>query len=167
LSTSQLGFFIGSITVGFIFGNFLSGRYAGRFALTTMMISGRIVAMAGLCAGLLLIALGYINEWTVFGTTVFSGVGNGLTSPSANAGVLSVRPKLAGSASGLSGAILVGSGAVLSSLSAALITAYASAFALHALMLASATIGLLAAGHVRHVDKQMAEADTAPPGTPD
>lgn len=161
LSAAQLGFFIGSITIGFIFGNFLSGRYASRFALTTMMITGRIVAIAGLCAGLFLFSLGYVNEWTVFGTTIFSGIGNGLTSPSTNSGVLSVRPKLAGSASGLSGAILVGGGALLSSLSGSVITAFTSVYALHVLMLISAAIGLIAAWYVLYVDKQMAQLEAA------
>jgi MFS transporter, DHA1 family, multidrug resistance protein len=44
------------------------------------------------------------------------GLGNGILLPSANAGMLSVRPQLAGSAAGLGGAITIGGGAALSAL---------------------------------------------------
>ena len=49
-----------------------------------------------------------------FGSILFVGVGNGLLLPSANAGIVSVRPHLAGSASGLGGALMIGGGAALS-----------------------------------------------------
>jgi MFS transporter, DHA1 family, multidrug resistance protein len=44
------------------------------------------------------------------------GLGNGMTLPSANAGVVSVRPHLAGSASGLGGALQIGGGAGLATI---------------------------------------------------
>jgi DHA1 family bicyclomycin/chloramphenicol resistance-like MFS transporter len=47
------------------------------------------------------------------------GVGNGMALPNANAGMLSVRPELAGTASGLGGAIVIGGGAALSALAVA------------------------------------------------
>jgi MFS family permease len=56
-----------------------------------------------------------------FGLTVFMGLGNGICLPNANAGMLSVRPELAGTASGLGGAILIGGGAALAALAGALL----------------------------------------------
>ena len=47
------------------------------------------------------------------------GLGNGIGLPSANAGMLSVRPELAGTASGLGGAITIGGGAGLAALAGA------------------------------------------------
>ncbi len=52
--------------------------------------------------------MGSVNALSLFGATVFVGLGNGLTMPSASAGALSVRPDLAGSTSGLTGALTVG-----------------------------------------------------------
>ena len=52
---ATLGLTLGTITSGFILGSFLSGRYAGRYGLTNMMLAGRIVACAGLSAGLALV----------------------------------------------------------------------------------------------------------------
>jgi MFS transporter, DHA1 family, multidrug resistance protein len=56
-----------------------------------------------------------------FGLTVFMGMGNGICLPNANAGMLSVRPELAGTASGLGGAILIGGGAALAALAGVLL----------------------------------------------
>ena len=46
----------------------------------------------------------------------FMGLGNGMVIPNATAGALSIRPDLAGTASGLSGAMMIGFGAALSAL---------------------------------------------------
>jgi len=46
------------------------------------------------------------------------GFGNGLTLPGANAGVMSVNPRLSGSAAGLSGSATVVVGAIVTPLSA-------------------------------------------------
>ncbi len=145
LSTEVLGIAMGSITAGFMFGSFLSGRFAKRHALTTMMIGGRIVACSGLLAGLALILAGATHVAFLFAATIFVGIGNGLTTPSASAGALSVKPELAGSASGLSGALTVASGAVLTPITAALVTAENGAIALLLVMLAASVAALLAA----------------------
>jgi hypothetical protein len=52
----------------------------------------------------------------------FVGLGNGMVLPNATSGMLSVRPHLAGTASGLGGAIMLGGGAALSALAGALLT---------------------------------------------
>ena len=103
LDAGTLGVFMGVTTLGYIFGGFLSRRYAGRVPLTTMMIAGRIVACACPFIGLTLYLAGFRNVAALFGPCILIGVGNGLTMPSANAGLLSVRPDLAGSAAGLAG----------------------------------------------------------------
>ena len=87
-----------------------------------MMITGRIVACAGMLAGLGLYLADLIDPVSFFGATIFVGIGNGITMPSSNAGALSVRPALAGSAAGLSGALTVGLGAVLTSFTGAFMT---------------------------------------------
>jgi predicted MFS family arabinose efflux permease len=154
MSAGTLGFFIGTITVGFFLGSFLSGRYAERYPLTTMMIAGRVVACTGLTIGLLLFFSGFVHLLSLFGATIFVGIGNGLTMPSSSAGAMSVRPELAGSASGLSGALIVGGGAVMSLLTGALLTAENGAYPLLAVMLFSSFLGLLAALYVRWIDRR-------------
>jgi len=151
---SKLGFYLGSITAGFFLGSFLSGRYSKRYSLTTMMIAGRIAACTGLTAALIFFLLGYINELSLFGTTVFVGIGNGLTMPSANAGAMSVRPNLAGSASGLAGALTVGGGAVFTSITGAILNEQHGVYQLVGIMLFCSMMGLIAALYVLHVSRQ-------------
>lgn len=152
MSPAMLGIAMGSTTAGFIVGSFLSGRLASRCALTTMMIAGGLTACAGLALGLALLAAGIVQVATVFGACAFMGVGNGLTLPSSNAGALSVRPDLAGSASGLSGALMVAGGAALSALAGAVLTAANAAPVMLVMMLAASLLGLAAALWVRRLD---------------
>jgi Bcr/CflA subfamily drug resistance transporter len=163
LSPAKLGFCMGTITAGFVLGSFLSGRYASRYALTTMMISGRLVACAGLVAGLVLFLAGIINTASLFGATVFAGLGNGLTMPSSNVGALSVQPRLVGSASGLAGALTVGGGALLASITGAVLTEEKGGYQLLGMMLLCSLAGLAAALHVRRIDRREARECPALP----
>lgn len=156
LSAAQLGFGLGSITAGFVFGSFLSGRYSRRFALTSMMFAGRIIACAGPAVAIALATGGIVNAYVIFGAAICVGLGNGLTMPSCNAGVMSVRPRLAGSASGLSGALTVAGGAVFSWASGVAVTAANGAIALPAMMLATSAMGLGATLYVMAVDRREA-----------
>jgi DHA1 family bicyclomycin/chloramphenicol resistance-like MFS transporter len=156
ISPGVLGFFMGTITAGFAFGSFLAGRYSRRYPLTTMMIAGRTIALVGLAAGLLLFLAGFADGLTLFLATVFAGLGNGISMPSVNAGAVSVRPKLAGSAAGLLGASTIGGGSLLSMLTGLLLGQGDAAIRLLGIMLASATLALLAALYVRMVDRQEA-----------
>ncbi len=154
LSPVTLGFYMGTITAGFMLGSFLSGRYANRYPLTTMMMCGRVVACAGLTLGLVLFVTGFVHVLSLFGATVFVGLGNGLTMPSSYAGALSVRPKLAGSASGLAGALTVGGGAVLTSITGVILNEENGAYQLLGMMLLCSLIALLAVLYVHRIDQR-------------
>ncbi|MXW90912.1 MAG: multidrug effflux MFS transporter [Rhodospirillaceae bacterium] len=151
-----LGVYMGSITAGFVFGSFLSGRFAARYPLSAMMTAGRIVACAGLLLGLLVLATGFVHELTVFGACVCVGIGNGVTMPSSSSGALSVRPALAGSASGLTGALAVAGGALVSAATGAILTAENAALALLGMMLISSALGLAAALYMLWLDRSEA-----------
>ncbi len=158
LSPSSLGFYMGTITSGFMVGSFLSGRYSKRFALTTMVLAGRVVACTGLIVGLAFLFAGLVHVATLFGAVILVGLGNGLTTPGCSAGVLSVRPKLAGSASGLAGALTVGGGGALSSITSLMLTKGNAAITLLAMMLFCSAMGLLATLYVMHVDRRERQA---------
>ncbi|ASP33399.1 multidrug effflux MFS transporter [Labrenzia sp. VG12] len=152
LSPGVLGLFMGSITGGFMIGSFLSGRFAGRVRLTTMMLTGRIIACAGLLLGLGLYVTGADHVLALFGPCMLVGLSNGLTLPSANAGVLSVRPKLAGSAAGLAGAFTVMSGAIMSWIAGMALSDENVRYGLLVIMLGSAMIALGAAVAARRYE---------------
>ncbi len=155
LTPGTLGLYMGSITGGFMFGSYLAGRLAGRLPLNTTLIAGRIIACAGLLLGLALYISGVDHVTALFGPCMFVGISNGLTMPSANAGAISVRPKLTGSAAGLAGAITVMGGAVMSTITGAVLTEDNARVGLLFVMLGSATVALIAALIARHLERAL------------
>ena len=156
VSPSVLGILIGSITAGFVVGNFVSGRIASRVAIPTMMISGRLVGGLGLVVGLFSIALGGLNMWVLFGSTIFVGIGNGLTMPSASSGAISVQPEIAGSITGLSNAILVTVATLITITTGTVIAESNGPQALLGMMLACVVLSLVAALLVKRTDRSIA-----------
>ena len=122
LSPALLGIFFGAPAVGYAVGNGISGRYSVAFGINTMILGGALMTLAGLLTLILVFALGLGSAAVFFGFTTFIGLGNGLVLPNATAGMLSVRPHLAGTASGIGGAFMIGGGAALSALAGALLT---------------------------------------------
>lgn len=156
LSTAGLGVGMGMMTAGFAVGAFLSGRYSARHPRTTMMIAGRLVALTGLLVGFGLFLAGLAHPAALFGPVVLAGLGNGLTMPSCNAGTLSVKPDLAGSASGLAGSLTVGGGALLTTVAGTAVTPDTGVPALFGVMLACVLAGLAAALAVRRAERRPA-----------
>jgi len=154
ISPARLGFYIGSITAGFMFGSFLAGRFSARYELTTVMIAGRLIACGGLSVGLLLVASGQVYQLILFGACACVGIGNGITMPSANAGCMAVRPGLAGSASGVSAALTNAGGGALAAFTGTVLSAENAAWGLITIMLAASALGLAAALHVRRAERQ-------------
>jgi len=161
MSPATLGFYMGSTAAGFILGSFVSGRFAALYPLTTMMVAGRVVACAGLAAGLSLLLAGVVHEVSLFGSCVFLGFGNGVSMPSSNAGAMSVRPELIGSAAGLSGALTGAGGALMSGITGTILNEANAAFVLLGMMLLSSTMALLAALFVLWLDRREAAANLA------
>lgn len=143
ITTAQLGFYIGSITVGFMLGSFLSGRFALQYEPSTIMLSGRVTACVGLIVGLIVMLAGYMSPIIFFGSTIFVGLGNGLTMPSSQASAMSLRPNLRGSAAGLNGAMIFAGAAILTTFAGLLLPAEGAGVALHLLMLAASIAGLV------------------------
>ncbi|NNF78229.1 MAG: hypothetical protein HKN05_09385 [Rhizobiales bacterium] len=108
--------------------------------------------------GLTLLFAGVVHVATLFGAVILVGLGNGLTTQGCSAGVLSVRPKLAGSASGLAGALSVGGGATLASITSVILTEGTAAITLLGMMLFCSAMGLLATLYVMRIDRRESQA---------
>ncbi|MGC9420791.1 MAG: multidrug effflux MFS transporter, partial [Rhodovulum sp.] len=121
LPPAALGLYFGLVALGYMGGNYLSGRFSVRVGINGMILRGTLVACLGPALSMLLFGLGLAHPLAFFGAMVLVGLGNGMTLPNATAGMLSVRPHLAGTASGLGGAIMIGGGAGLSALAGALL----------------------------------------------
>lgn len=151
-STAKLGFYMGLVPTGFIFGSYLAGRYASKASLGATLVFARLLTCAGLLVGLVSSSLGTAHVLAFFGPCVFIGIGNGLTMPAANSGALSVRPDLVGTAAGLAAAMRIGGGALIASLAGLFLAD--SVPLLFLMMLASATLALLAALYAALLDRR-------------
>ncbi|SCY10044.1 multidrug effflux MFS transporter [Paracoccus tibetensis] len=144
LTPAQVGYWFAAPSIGYLLGNFLSGRYSARFGLNRMILWGALVCLLALVVALVIDLLGMLVPLAFFGAIAVMGFGNGMVLPNANAGLMGVRPELAGTASGLGGALAVGGGAALSALAGALLQPGSGAGPLLVIMCASA-VGSLAA----------------------
>ncbi|MDB3977613.1 Bcr/CflA family drug resistance efflux transporter, partial [bacterium] len=143
LSPEKLGIYFGAPAIGYFAGNFISGRYAVRFGIDAMILHGLNIILMGMTLSVILSYLGYSTVESFFGFMVFVGLGNGLCIPNATAGMLSVRPHLAGAASGLGGSISIAGGAVLSTVAGLMLVPGSTEMPLLLLMWVSSLAGVL------------------------
>jgi MFS transporter, DHA1 family, multidrug resistance protein len=144
LSSSVVGGLFAFTAVGYAGGNFLAGRFSVRIGMNRMILIGALVTTFGLALLALLTWIGLSGPIMFFGLTAFMGLGNGICLPNANAGMLSVRPELAGTASGLGGAIMIGGGAGLAAVAGVLLGPGATEMPLILLMTASSLASVVA-----------------------
>ncbi|KAF0116097.1 MAG: MFS transporter DHA1 family bicyclomycin/chloramphenicol resistance protein [Rhodobacteraceae bacterium] len=144
LTSTQVGALFALTAIGYALGNFLAGRFSVRIGMNRMILIGALVTSFGLALLALLTLAGLSGPVVFFGLTIFMGIGNGICLPNANAGMLSVRPDLAGTASGLGGAILIGGGAALAAFAGVLLGPGSTEMPLILLMLASSVASVIA-----------------------
>jgi MFS transporter, DHA1 family, multidrug resistance protein len=144
LTPTELGLYFSLPGIGYLVGNYMSARLAARRGVVPMVRDGCIVIVSAMAVMVGLTVAGMTHPMVFFGLMGVVGIGNGLTLPSANAGMMSVRPDLAGSASGLGGALVIGGGAALSALAAAAMGAGDSPLPLMLLMLACGVVAWIA-----------------------
>ncbi len=143
LSASAMGIALGSITVGFLLGS-TSARWISKAkGAQYTMVLGRIVAITGLTLGLVTTSFWPSQPTTLLLATIFIGLGNGLTVPSTNAMILSLKPQLAGTAMGVAGSSVMGTGALLTTLTAVILDKTPTALTLLGVLWVLTLISLL------------------------
>jgi DHA1 family bicyclomycin/chloramphenicol resistance-like MFS transporter len=155
LSPAVVGLYFGAPALGYFFGNWISGRFSVRVGINAMILYGAFISAAGLTLSLLCFLVGFKTAVVFFGFMTFVGLGNGMVLPNATSGMLSVRPHLAGTASGLGGAIMIGGGAALSALAGALLTGGNGAYPLILIMLITSILGVLAIVYTIRRERQV------------
>ncbi len=113
LTPGNMGLFFMLVAAGFVGGNYFCGRYATRAGVARMITIGSVIAALAVALMAALFAVGSTHPMALFGPMMIIAFANGLSLPSAMAGAVSVRPNLAGAASGLSGSMQIGFGAVV------------------------------------------------------
>ncbi|WP_382159128.1 multidrug effflux MFS transporter [Hydrogenophaga sp. ANAO-22] len=154
LSSTALGAYMGLVPAGFMLGSYIVGHTSSRHAPTRLILVGRLLTAVGLLVGLVLLASGLTHPLAFFGPCVFVGLGNGLTMPAANARILSLRPHLAGTASGLAAAVTVIGAGIVAFLAGLVVNASNAHLAVLGVMWASSLLSLLVALFIVHTERQ-------------
>ena len=144
LSPGIYGLWFGVAPIGYVIGNYISGRFTERYGVARMILWGALVGLVAAALPGLFFLFGHASAATLFMPMMLIGIGNGLTLPSAISGAISVRPEIAGAASGLSGSAQIGTGAILSAVTGAAL-AQGSATPMFVLMAVAAVLALIVA----------------------
>ena len=155
LSPKDLGIWFGAPAVGYILGNFLSGRFSTKIGLDKMIFFGVIIALTGVSISFMISYLGFGSILSFFGLMSLVGLGNGMSIPNATAAMMSVNPNLAGTAAGLGSAIMIGGGAGLSAIANFILKPGGSELPLIILMWLSVFSGLCAVNYVIYRNKKI------------
>ena len=160
MTQSQTGLYFGIVAMGYVVGNWISGRFTSKAGLLPMMHAGTFVAVAGMSLALILLFAGVIHPLAIFGPTLFVGLGNGMTLPSAHAGMLSLKPEISGSASGLGGALAIGGGAAVAAITGSLLGPTTGAWPLVGMMLGASVASVLVANYTSRIEREMSQAES-------
>jgi MFS transporter, DHA1 family, multidrug resistance protein len=129
-----LWFFVPSI--GFMAGNFAVSRLTTRFGIDALIWWGIALTIAGCLLNVAVyVALPGWEMATIFLPQIVIGFGNGLLLPTSIAGAVSIRPQVAGTASGVTGFVQMGIAAVAAQLGGHVISHAADALPMLLLML--------------------------------
>jgi MFS transporter, DHA1 family, multidrug resistance protein len=139
-----LWFFVPS--VGFMAGNFAVSRLTARFGINALIWWGVVLTIVGCLINVLVYVT--IPGWdmaAIFLPQIMIGFGNGLLLPTSVAGAVSIRPQVAGTASGMTGFIQMAIGAAAAQLGGHIVAHASNALPMMLLMLA---FGVATAGAV-------------------
>lgn len=156
LSPIWSGIALGAPAIGYAVGNYLSGKYSVQVGTNKMALIGTLVTIVGMGLSVLFTLAGVNHPMNFFGFCVFLGLGNGIMMPNAMAASISVRPHLAGTASGLGGAIMISIGAALSQFSGAILSVETGTLPLQLIMLITSVLALFSVLFVIWREKRIA-----------
>ena len=100
---TEYGYYFIIVPLGFMAGNYITRHYGRRFGIHRMIDYGSRLSILGIMLALALQALGFTHPAALFLPVALAILGNGITLPNAQAGAINAAPKMAGSASGLTG----------------------------------------------------------------
>ena len=107
---TEYGYYFIIIPAGFMTGNYVARHFNKALGLDRLIALGAGIGVTGICLALLL--LGFNQPLALFLPIALATFGNGITLPNAQAAAINEFPKLAGSASGLTGFLQMGFSAV-------------------------------------------------------
>ncbi|WP_438957077.1 multidrug effflux MFS transporter [Cognatiyoonia sp.] len=142
LSPFWAGVALGAPAIGYAVGNGLSGRYSERFGINLMALVGSLITLGGMVISLIFLLVMEPSPYIFFGLVTLLGLGNGLLIPNTAVGLMSVRPHLAGTASGLGSAMMIAGGAAAAQMAATLLDGGDSPLPLQWVMVATSALAV-------------------------
>jgi DHA1 family bicyclomycin/chloramphenicol resistance-like MFS transporter len=116
-SATEFGLWLGFSSIGYMLGNSLAGWLSVRYGGSAMIWWGVILEVAAtLACAVYVTIVPDAGPAAIFLPVFVIYLGNGMALPNAIAGAISVRPDVAGTASGVTGCLQMGWGAVISQL---------------------------------------------------
>ena len=111
-SASDYGWWFVAVSFSYMSGNFVSARIGPRVGSDRMIAIGTVFSLVAACVMLATLLAGAFTLPLFFLLSGAMSIGNGFSMPNGFAGAVSVDSSRAGTASGLSGALQMGTGAV-------------------------------------------------------
>ena len=109
---SEYGMMFIVVSAAFMAGNFAAARLAPRLGINRMVLGGSAGTLFGTLLLLVLVPAVYTTPWALFLPMMVVSFTQGMSLPNSIAAAISIRPDLAGAASGLAGFLQMGTAAV-------------------------------------------------------
>jgi DHA1 family bicyclomycin/chloramphenicol resistance-like MFS transporter len=144
-SSAVYGVWFALASIGYMAGNFFAARTSARFGVHRMIWWGTLLTLIAVVSEVALVLI-----WpdggpaTIFVPQIVISIGSGLLMPNALAGAVSVRPQAAGTASGFTGFLQMGLGALSAQAVSHLLDGAATALPMVLVMLGFGIAGLAA-----------------------
>ena len=138
LTPSTFGFYYLIVSICYMIGNFTAARISTRAGTDPMILYGTAISMAGAWMLAVFYASDALTPLAMFSSMGVVAIGNGMAIPNGVAGAISVDPRQAGAAAGISGFTQIAFGAAASTLVASLLVDNAAPLVI--VMATSATI---------------------------
>jgi DHA1 family bicyclomycin/chloramphenicol resistance-like MFS transporter len=152
-SSAVYGVWFAASSLGYMAGNFIAAQRSAAFGVDRMIWWGTLIALVAVVIEcVLVLALPDGGPATIFVPQIIISIGSGFLMPNALAGAVSVRPQAAGTASGFTGFLQMGLGALSAQLVSHLLDGATSALPMVLVILgfglagAAAYVGLVRRG---------------------
>ena len=113
LTPSQIGMLMALMPLGFVPGNIIVGKLVNRFSTRLLLMIGSILLIIGPSLSFFTSNL-YTHQLAFFAPMIIMAFGTGIIWPVANTAIIQAVPSLAGSAAGISSALMVTTSAISS-----------------------------------------------------
>ena len=143
MSGTEFGIYFAFVPFGFFLGNWITAGLAVRLGIVVMIIAGNFLSFVSGIISVFLLSLEWQHPFALFAPMYLMGLANGLSIANGTAGAVSIRPALAGAASGIAGSMQMGFGAVATVFTGYLLTLTQSPLPVPILISAFAALALI------------------------